>query len=332
MTTHTGCEQAYFIEYVLGYKGKSNLAADKGTVFHKIMELLAKAKRAHQDNIDIITDDIVGEIHWHNIDIKRILDKVFEYYSTKYNQHNWAEKDLTDIERWLHYTLTLNGGMFDPRKRNIIHPELHFDFEINKAWANYVFGDISGQLALKGTIDLITDVGNGVYEITDYKTGKTRKDWNTGKEKDCITLKDDPQMRFYHYAMFNQFPNIKMLIATMFFTQAGGPFTVHFTKEDLPETEDMIRKKFEEIRACQKPRLTKTWKCEKLCPYSKIWNEPQIHNIQEFRYGEVTPRGNTMSLCELAKFEIERKGIDRTIKEMTNEGFGIGQYSPPGGE
>ena len=29
-----------------------------------------------------------------------------------------------------------------------------------------------GTLALKGTIDLITDVGDGVYEIIDWKTGR----------------------------------------------------------------------------------------------------------------------------------------------------------------
>ena len=39
--THSMCEQQYFLEYVLGYRGPSGQKADKGTIVHKVLEILA---------------------------------------------------------------------------------------------------------------------------------------------------------------------------------------------------------------------------------------------------------------------------------------------------
>ena len=35
------CEQQYFGEYVLGWRGPSGQKADKGTICHKVLEILA---------------------------------------------------------------------------------------------------------------------------------------------------------------------------------------------------------------------------------------------------------------------------------------------------
>ena len=56
------CEQQYFIEYVLGWRGPSGQKADKGTITHKVLEILAIIKKAQQDNLKSVEDDIIGEI------------------------------------------------------------------------------------------------------------------------------------------------------------------------------------------------------------------------------------------------------------------------------
>ena len=86
--------------------------------------------------------------------------------------------------------------MFDPRNRKIVDAEPHFDFVIDEPWADYNYTlnneNIHGKLAMKGTIDLITEVDDGVYEIIDWKTGR-RLDWATGQEKTFAKLQKDPQ-------------------------------------------------------------------------------------------------------------------------------------------
>ena len=76
--------------------------------------------------------------------------------------------------------------MFDPRNRNILCPEQQFDIVIDKPWAEYEYKTtketIKGQLAIKGTIDLITQINDDTLEIIDWKTGR-RLDWATGEEK-----------------------------------------------------------------------------------------------------------------------------------------------------
>ena len=56
------CEQQYFIEYILGWRGLSNKKADKGTIVHKVLEILAYIKKNQQDGNKSFIDDIAGEI------------------------------------------------------------------------------------------------------------------------------------------------------------------------------------------------------------------------------------------------------------------------------
>jgi hypothetical protein len=167
------CEQQYFIEYVLGWRGPSNQKADKGTIVHKVLEILAFIKHGLQNDQTIITDDIVGDINIHKYDLIKIFDQVYHHYITHSPHHIWKEKDKKDCLAWVNKTIEFNNGMFDPRNRTIVCPEQHFDFIIDKPWAKYSYdtpdGKLEGQLALKGTIDLITKVDDNFLEIIDWK-------------------------------------------------------------------------------------------------------------------------------------------------------------------
>lgn len=328
------CEQQYFIEYVLGWRGPSNKKADKGTIVHKVLEILAFIKKAQQDNIDIILDDIVGSININNYDLNQICDIVYDHYTKANSHHDWEAKDKKDCVKWVEKTLLFNNGMFDPRNRQIICPEQHFDFIIQKDWAKYSFdtpeGKLDGNLALKGTIDLITKVDDNFIEIIDWKTGK-RLNWATGKEKTQEHLEKDPQLRIYHYAASHLYPEIENFMITINFINDGGPFSICFQKSDLFETELMLKAKFEKIKNVKRPSLNKSWMCNKLCHFGKTnFKDTIIPPLEEYRDGQVTRKGAIMSKCEQICHDTQLYGINEAVTLYKNPNHSFGFYKAPG--
>lgn len=325
--THSMCEQQYFIEYNLGLRGPSGQKADKGTIVHKVMEILADIAVACSKGEMHIQDDIVGEISTLDHNVEDITEKVYEFYSTRTPHHTWKSIDLKHCKKWIEKALTVQGGNFDPRNQRIIQPEQKFDLVIEKPWAYYEYSDdLKGYLSIKGTIDLIAQPNENTIEIIDYKTGK-RLDWATGEEKTFGKLEKDPQLRMYHYAASKLYPDIDHIIVSIYFINDGGIFSMNYDKSQLPETEDMIRKKFERIKACKRPKLTRSWKCTKLCHFGKnYFDEPII----EYRHGHVCEKGTPMTMCEQIRHAIDIAGMETTIDKYQAEGYNIGNYKAPG--
>ena len=328
------CEQQYFLEYVLGWRGPSGQKADKGTIVHKVLEILAVLKKCQQDKVLSFIDDIVGEIKCESYCVDDIIDKVYSYYSTKCSHHKWTAKDLKDCKEWSHKALNFNNGMFDPRNRSILSPEQHFDFTINKKWAEYDFdtpdGNIKGNLALKGTVDLITKIDDKTLEVIDWKTGK-RLDWATGQEKTHEKLQKDPQLMIYHYAINHIFPEYEYIIFTIYFINDGGPFSVLFDKSHMSETEYMLKNKFEIIKRTKKPKLSKTWMCNKLCHFGKTTFENScISPIIEYRDNQNCQKDTFMTKCEQVKHDIELYGINEVTNLYKHPNHAFGKYKAPG--
>lgn len=332
--THSMCEHQYFLEYVLGYRSPSNKKADKGTIFHKVMEILAYIKLTQQNNNKSFVDDIVGEVKVDKYNLNTLIEKVYNYYTSRFTHHEWDVKDYKDCHAWVHKALAYNEGMFDPRNSDILQPEQHFDIEIIKPWSKYKFdtpeGVLEGHLAIKGTIDLITKVNDNTIEIVDYKTGR-RLDWATGQEKTLEKLQNDPQLRIYHYAISHLYPKIDHCMVSIYFVNDGGAFSVCFDKSDLAQTENMLRQKFEVIKNSQRPKLNKTWKCNKLCHFGKsTFENSNILPIVEYRDGQVCGKDKTMTKCEQVKHDIELKGMKNVVDEYTVPGYTVGKYKAPG--
>lgn len=324
------CEQQYFFEYVLGWRGPSNKKADKGTIVHKVLEILAIIKKGQQENIDRVDDDIVKNIDVNNYDIDKIYNKVYSYYTSSFSHHDWLETDRKDCRNWIYKALSYNDGMFDPRNRDIIMPEQRFDISIDKNWAKFKYAGMEGNLALKGTIDLITQVSEDTLEIIDWKTGR-RLDWATGQEKTQEKLEKDPQLKIYHYALSKLYPQINNFILTIFFINDGGAFSVFFDKSNLYETENMLREKYEYIKNTTKPRLRKSWICNKLCHFGKTtFENTHIHPLQEYRDGQICNIGQTMTKCEQVSHDIDVQGIAEVVDNYTMPGYTISTYKAPG--
>jgi hypothetical protein len=335
---HRMCPMQYYMEYTLGWRGTSGKKADKGTIVHKVLELTALCKKALQDGFETFDDHEIGEIQTANYDaeyLDEIIDRVYEYYTSRLQHHKWIPSDKKHCRAWVWKIFDDHDGMFDPKNRNIVDAEPHFDFEIEEDWAKYSYeledGTIlEGNLALKGTIDLITDVDDGVYEIIDWKTGK-RLDWATGKQKTPAKLQKDIQLRMYHLAAKKLYPDVDTFLVTIHFMNDGGPFTVHFQDSDIPITLEMIRKKFELIKDTECPQLNKSWKCRKLCSSGKTTFEgTDIDPLIERRFGAVSKYGEYMTKCEQTKYMIEKHGIEWVTQNMMSPEHVIGKYKAPG--
>lgn len=649
--THSMCEQQYFIEYVLGLRSPSNKKADKGTIVHKVLEILACIKLAEQNKQSTINDDIIGKINITKYNLNTIIEKIYNYYTKQFTHHEWELKDYKDCHNWVNKAISFNSGMFDPRNRNILQPEQHFDIEIKKDWAKFKYNhqgeELEGYLAIKGTIDLITKLDDNTIEIIDWKglpidtkiptpdgwttmgqlsigdlvydqygkqcsvVGKSkvkfkncykitfddtssvicddehlwklsngdtvciqklklgdkinvskpieckpidlpvepyllgvwlgdgrnrsceitsadqeifqlldddghavgkdtekrfnhissrtilktthklkklkllfnkhipkqyfrssyeqrlkliqglmdtdgnvnlkrkqvefvscnkklaydfkhlaltlgqrpylykqkrktvftnnkyidvyhvyfrpininpfrlsrkakhidinwgygrsniraikniemvsprqtqciavdsldntylctenyipthntgrRLDWATGEEKTQEKLQNDPQLKIYHYAVSQLYPDIEHVMVSINFINDGGPFTICYDKSDLASTELMLRKKFETIKNTQIPKLNRTWKCNKLCHFGKTtFEDSNILPIVEYRDNQVTPKEKYMTKCEQIKHDTELKGVKNVVDEYTTPGYTISKYKAPG--
>lgn len=333
--THSMCEQQFFGEYVLGWRGLSGQKADKGTIVHKVLEILAMIKQGQQNNISHINDkEFLGEIDINNYSLNTIIEKVYKHYSEANSHHKWSIKDYKDCHSWVYKAIEFNGGMFDPRNRHILCPEQHFDITIKKPWAAYSYdtpdGKLEGYLAIKGTIDLITLLNDQTIEIVDWKTGR-RLDWATGQEKTQEKLEKDPQLRIYHYAISHLYPHIDHIIFSIYFINDGGPFSICFDKSDIPETEDMLRKKFEIVKNTKKPRLHKSWMCSKLCHFGKTtFENTSVTPMVEYRSNQITPVGQIVCKCEQIKHDIDLHGMDVVVNSYKHPNHTFGKYKAPG--
>ena len=76
------CEQQYFLEYNLGYRSPSGKKADKGTIVHKVMEILAHIKLCQQKKLVIYDDDILGPMNPYDYNLSDIIEKIYSSFYT----------------------------------------------------------------------------------------------------------------------------------------------------------------------------------------------------------------------------------------------------------
>tara|TARA_R110000751_G_scaffold7610_5_gene30923 strand:+ start:3622 stop:4590 length:969 start_codon:yes stop_codon:yes gene_type:complete len=320
----------YFITYVLGHRSLSGKKAQLGTIVHKALECLASCKKKLQDNPDkkslYINDDAIGKVNFTpkslhtKAFVARVLDKSYEHY-TENCTHKYTGADIKFCRTQTETALSYNDGQFDPRKRNVVDTEPQFDIVIDEPWAKFKYKmpngeEMEGQLAIKGTIDLVTKVTDDTIEVIDWKTGR-RLNWATGEEKTYEKLLEDPQLLLYNYAISKLYPDYEQSIMTIYYIRDGGPFSMCFDKTDQEKFLGMLEKRVKQIQRNDFPqpisRNRKSFKCTKLCDfYKKNWP------------------GTNISICEHVEENLKAFGHDETVEKCTKEGFNIGYYEAPG--
>ena len=324
------------MRYVLGipdtnYSNKT----EKGTIVHKALEGLALGKQAIQNDLLDFKDDVLGDVDCRNLYGEDFLTKMvrisYDHYVTK-STFKYTPKDFKDCVEWATHAVEFRNGSFDPRNLDIIEPELRFDFTIDEPWAEYDFitpdgNRIVGNLALKGTIDIVDRISPDVIESVDWKTGQ-RRCWNSGGIKTYEKLCVDPQLRLYHYALSKLFPDVSHFIPTIFHLRTEkaipfnrGPRTMSYNDEDIKETEKFLRKRFEVIKACTRPRLSKSWKCTTICGYGR----------EKHPSGKIDPKtGSPYTICQYIADKNAKCGMDVVVLEDTYPGHEVGFYQNPG--
>ena len=324
------CQMQYFITYVLGHQSTSGKKAQLGTIVHKVMECLSACKKKLQDNPDkkslYINDDAIGKVNFTprslftKTFVSKLITRSYEYY-TENCTHKYTGADVKFCRDSTEAALTYNDGQFDPRKRNVVDAEPQFDITIDEPWAKYQYKTadgkkIEGQLAIKGTIDLVTQVSDNTIEVIDWKTGR-RLNWATGEEKTYEKLLDDPQLLLYNYAISKLYPDYDQAIMSIFYIRDGGPFSMCFDKSDQDKFLGMLEKRFKQIQRNDFPMPCSanrsSFKCTKLCHfYKNNWPDTSI------------------SMCEHVEENLKAFGHDATVEQCKREGFEVDYYEAPG--
>lgn len=324
------CQMQYFMTYVLGYQSPSGKKADLGTITHAVFETLAICKKRTQFNKRStmkVTQEPLGDFSFTEDQlytdefVNYVLGRSFDYYKANCTHNEFNQKDYEFCYKMVWDTLNYNKGQFDPRNRKVIDTEPHFDIPIKEPWAKFSFvgpdgKEISGNLAIKGTIDLVTELPDGTIEVIDWKTGQ-RLDWATGEKKDYEKLMTDMQLLLYHYAVSKLYPKHRYALMTIFFCRDGGPFTLAFDEDDDKNFLKTLEKMFKEVTMNQMPkpisRDRKNFKCEKLCHFYKT-NWP----------------GTDKTICHHVEDQLYNIGMEKTVATCSRPGFTIGTYKSPG--
>lgn len=170
------CQMKYFIGNVLKIREPAGAAAEKGTIIHAFFEILAKHKKAQQDNAVNITHQVFGENPIPaedpmQIDLDDLFDQCWEYY-TKKSHNTFTEKDKKESREW---AWTVFNTDEDPRKLHIISTEQYYSFPIEEEWAKYRYWseeqnqEISGYYTINLIIDLIVQQDDTSIKFIDWK-------------------------------------------------------------------------------------------------------------------------------------------------------------------
>lgn len=323
------CQMQYYLTYRLGWESPPNHKADKGSIFHAVMETLALCKKYTQLNkpLDLSPIKELPEGFGQNLTLKEIdrvkIDEILHYIYEAYvakKRHVYAKKDYNEISGWIDNVLEFRGGIYNPLKLNIVEPESPFELEMKEDWAHYEYklpdGQLlEGNLGLKGTIDLTLFHTPTLYEILDWKTG-VLTDWKA-KTKTMHTfasLSKSFQLHLYHYVLFELYPQLEQSVVTIYYVKHNEPFTFSFDRDNMAQTKEMIKTKFVEIQKNIKPIRRNDFFCSRVCHFGKT-KHPVYPNE---------------TLCSEAYKKICSQGMEKTTLEKMRPNFKLGYYQPPG--
>lgn len=307
---------SYYINNILNWRFPVGKAAQLGTIVHAILETIAKIKLARQTSLST-TETKIGVINVDNIDINYIINEIYQQYIIlpDFEPNNWTKSDFNKIKKYTFNVLNYNNGYFNPLNRTIISAEEYINFEIKEPWA--LLPD-NKYLRLTGIIDLVCQIDQQTIEVIDYKTSSSLTDFHTGTAINEEFVMRDIQLRFYHYALVRRFGTKYTYIFTLFYITHNTPITILLEDKDVLETEELIKTKFNTILSTTIPKLNRTWKCTRFCPYGKnTFKDTFILPLIQTSSTELVPIGNQMTICEQVHFEFLNKGHAWVEQNMT---------------
>lgn len=338
--TYKDCPFKFFLQYVVGFPSVSGKKANLGTISHYVLETLAKAKKRGRSEL---YSSKSTNPEW-------ILSKIWPIFTKDYPDHEYCQEDY---DFCLEQVQNVLNSKYNPLKLNVIRTEHQFEIEANIPGFSYDYTDYltqknkTGNMALRGTIDLITEAAPDTLEVIDYKTGQ-RSDWITGSPKEWEDFFKDIQLRMYDLATSKLYPQYKYRMLTIIFTRDGGPFSISFEPEDIQDTLDSFRKMYRQILndskisrlKDNKDKRDQIWKCDYVCQFglvnhyfsnpegdiikrqfkriskkSKLKRDyPTIITIGEVDYERISFDEETD--CDIFYKKLRTKGVHKTYHEL----------------
>jgi hypothetical protein len=328
MNTWRTCQLQFYQIYGLGHQTPSGKAASLGTAIHKVLEILAICKKLIQDNPKkkklTCVDPEVGSIDFtvKSLYTDEFVDSLIRLSYDHYTTHNPhleydPKKDYEFVKKYVYVALEYNGGQLDVRNLEIFEPEQNFNIEIDAPWANVDKNGEQFKLSIKGTMDLIVRENKQTLHLIDWKSGKFRTDFATGKVKNLEDFYSDEQLLLYYFAICSLYPETEYVIVTIVYLQAGGPFSMCFDRSHYDKFLEILKNRFKDIRSCTNPKPINKWrsdfKCKNLCHF----------------YKQKWP-GTEISMCQYTEDYIKTYGIEKASEDLKREGHKRDFYSAPG--
>lgn len=293
LNTFQSCQWSYYLQYVCGLPSITQKRAELGNIIHKICEILSRLnKNGHLPLQDKYCDPYY------------LLDTVFNR-SNKVNPHfNFDKKDHKFCKDQIEVILSSH---WDPRKLKILEVEHQFEFIVNKPGLD--------NIKMRGTIDLITEslLDPEVCELIDWKSGR-RTSFQTGIVKELEDFQKDIQLRMYALAANEMYKKYKYFLITIFYTSDGGPFTVGFSRADIPDTIDKIRRLVNEIKLVEVPtRLIdnyaskQRWQCKWVCGFGQRYTDPITGKTPCQTYFEIFHQDRVNAASTIYQMSVEGK-------------------------
>lgn len=115
-----------------------------------------------------------GHVRFGSFVVNTLVDKAYKFYTANISPTlNWTMANYKHCWNWTWMALEQYDRSYDIRFKKIIEPERQFEIELTEDWAKYEYDymgeKLTGNLVLKGTIDLLMEMENGVIEALDYK-------------------------------------------------------------------------------------------------------------------------------------------------------------------
>lgn len=271
--TYSFCEWKYFLNYSLGFPDPAGPSATLGSIVHNAFETLSELKiKGGEPTIESF------DAAW---------DAALEKYAVAEKENFDAMKSLKQVRK---ACVDFLATPHSPINVNTLVIEQKFKLPMEKK--GWEIGTKDGKpiyLNLTGRIDRVDRIDDNTIEIVDYKTGQ-RRDFNPSnraKEKKGVEeMYNDIQLRMYHLAARQLYPEYKNVLVTLIFITDGGAFTIPFCDNDIPKTLSMLKTRFTAIRDNNSPERTVGWHCTKICSYGKnglcqsIWEEKESYGIE----------------------------------------------------
>jgi len=354
---YESCPLRYFANFNLGLKYPSGPSAMAGTIFHKIMEILAQLKISQQEKeqrnhewglyCDEETKMSFSFVDIATIDIDKLTESIYEFYIKdidparvpKTYQRKTPEASvkawipLKKIKQSVENVMAMQPRSFDVRNMNVFAIERKFDIEIKEDWAKYDFTfrnkHYQGHLRIKGSIDLVIEREDGSLEIIDWKSGNSLN-LDTNEEKTYDDYYNDIQLQLYYWAIRKLYPEREISAVTIVFLNESKCFSITYDDENI--ITNRIRSIYEEMQQATRPAKIDSEFCMRFCPYCKndfstVITKPLVKPREYIWTNEAgLNEYRQYKMCGQLNLYLENYSPLEVMESIARYGFNIGEY------